>query len=84
MTNIVKLMARLENGDSILVSVKANDKPLSSKDKQTLLSKYNKSIKPVLEDVLYFTIRTTINDNKDNWKCSSPDEVFSVLDCIFK
>lgn len=80
--NKVIVMQRLDNGDENFVSVKANDRPFSSKDKSYLENNLLKLI-PSLEDTLYFTIRLTKNSKKSNWKCKTIKEVQDILEEIF-
>lgn len=81
--NKIIVMQRLENGDENTVSVKAKDRPFTEKDRDYLEQNLLKLVQ-YIEDTLYFTIRTTINNSKDNWKCKNISEVQGILDEIFK
>ena len=81
--NKIIVMQRLENGDENTVSVKAKDRPFNEKDRDYLEQNLLKLVQRN-RDVLYFTIRTTINTKKDNWKCKNISEVQNVLNEIFK
>lgn len=81
--NKIIVMQRLETGDENTVSVKAKDRPFTEKDREYLEQNLLKLV-PYIEDTLYFTIRTTRNNKKDNWKCKNISEVQGVLNEIFK
>lgn len=83
--NKVIVSSQLENGDSIDVSVKATDKPLSSKNRDDLNKKIQQYIIPALSETLYMRVRVTIDKKKDNWnKIKTIKELNGVLDKIFE
>lgn len=83
--NKVIVSSQLENGDSIDVSVKATDKPLSIENREDLDKKIQQSIVPALPETLYMRVRVTIDKKKDNWnKIKTIEELNSVLDKVFK
>lgn len=82
--NKVIVTSQLQDGDTIDISVKAIDKPLSEKEKISLLKKIEHSLKPRLDDTLYMKIRLTKANKKDNWnKIKTLDELITILDDIF-
>lgn len=82
--NKVIVTCRLETGDDIDVSVKAENKPLATKERKELDRRIVQSIIPHAEDTLYYKIRLTNNKKKDNWnKLKTLSEVNSILDNIF-
>lgn len=86
--NKVIVTSRLETGDDIDVSVKAEDRPFSSIDRKELDRRITQSLAPNIESSLYFKIRLQHGVNgkeKSNWnKLKSLDEVNAILDKIFK
>lgn len=82
--NKVIVTCRLETGDDIDVSVKAENKPLSTNERKELDRRIVQAIIPHTEDTLYYKIRLTNNKKKDNWnKLKTLAEVNSILDNIF-
>lgn len=81
--NRVIVMARFNDGDSIKVSVKAVDRGFTDSDFKYLKDKIDCSFKRHDYDILYFTVRRTLNDIKDNWKCKSFEELDKVLVEVF-
>lgn len=86
--NKVIVTSRLEDGNDIDVSVKAQDRPLSAKDRAELDSRIKHSIVPNISETLYLKVRLqsgTMGRNKDNWnKLHTIDDLNEVLDKIFK
>lgn len=83
--NKVIVSSQLENGDSIDVSVKVTDKPLSIENREELDKKIQQSIVPALSETLYMRVRVTIDKKKDNWnKIKTIEELNNVLDKVFK
>lgn len=86
--NKVIVTSRLETGDDINVSVKAEDRPFSSTDRKELDRRIAQSIIPNVENSLYFKIRLqqgVKGKDKSNWnKLKSIAEVNAILDEIFK
>lgn len=82
--NKVIVTCRLETGDDIDVSVKAENKPLATNERKELDRRIVQAIIPHTEDTLYYKIRLTNNKKKDNWnKLKTLAEVNSILDDIF-
>lgn len=80
----VIVMARLENGDDIKVSVTAKDKPLKGEDFDKLIDGVNSKFADIDSlDILYYTIRTTIKGKKDNYKFKDWTETYDCLEKIF-
>ena len=82
--NKVIVLVRLESGDSIECSVKVSDKKLSAKERKDLDKRIIQKIIPFVDESLYFTVRTSIDGKKDNYKVKTLMELNSVLDGIFK
>lgn len=83
--NKVIVSSQLENGNSIDVSVKVTDKPLSIENREELDKKIQQSIVPALSETLYMRVRVTIDKKKDNWnKIKTIEELNNVLDKVFK
>ena len=86
--NKVIVSSRLESGDSIDVSVKAVDKPLSLEDKALLERNITSKILPHVEDTLYFSVRKQSGlsgKNKENWnKLKTINDVNKVVNEIFE
>ena len=83
--NKVIVTSQLQNGDTIDVSVKAVDKPLSGEHKWELMKRIDSSIKPNLDDTLYMKVRLTKDGKKDNWnKIKSITELVTILGKIFE
>ena len=81
--NKVIVMMRLENGNDIKCSVKATGKPLSDKDKKLLLNNIKNKMLPHIDDMLYFTVRTRVNETKNNYKTDNVLEMNNLLEGIF-
>lgn len=79
MVNAVKVMMRLEDGNSVLCTATAKDKQLTQKDYDFLLSQMEKKFTKNLEDAIYFTVRTDLNRVKNNWTLKSYQEVVSCV-----
>lgn len=82
-TNVCKVMQRLSDGDSVVCTVKAVDRPLNEDDYKGLMLKMRGDFSADPYDTLYFTIRTTIDGKKDNYKLSNYKEVETKLRGIF-
>lgn len=83
--NKVIVTIQLQDGDSVDVSVKAVDKPLTGENKFDLVKKIEHSIKPKLDDMFYMKVRLTRDNKKDNWnKIHSMEDLMSILNGIFE
>ena len=82
-TNVCKVMQRLSDGDTITCTVKAVDRALSAEDYTILANRMCGNFSSDADDILYFTIRTTINNKKDNYKAKNFKEVDTILKGIF-
>lgn len=83
--NKVIVTSQLSDGDTIDVSVKSVDKPLSQVNRIELDRRIRQSIIPALDDTLYMKIRLTLGKSKDNWnKIKTVTELNEILDKIFK
>ena len=82
-TNVCKVMQRLSDGDTVTCTVKATDRALDVNDYRTLANKMCGNFSSDADDILYFTIRTTINNKKDNYKAKNFKEVDTILKGIF-
>lgn len=82
--NKVIVTSQLENGDSIDVSVKEIDRPLTNEDRIKLNARIRHSIFPNLDDTLYIKVRLSLGKKKDNWnKIKTVTELDDILDKIF-
>lgn len=80
----VIVMVRLADGDDIKISVTAKDKPLRNSDFDRLINDANRKFGEIdSADVLYYTIRTTLNGKKDNYKFKDWTQTYSCLEEIF-
>lgn len=79
----VIVLARLETGNEITVSVKSEGKPLTSSHKNELQRRIKDDLVPVADDTLYYTIRLNTNGKKDNWKVKNFAQLLEVIDGIF-
>jgi hypothetical protein len=77
-------MVRLEDGDDVKVSVKQYDTSFTAKHKEELFRRMKQSIEPHKTDALYFTVRATIANEKDNWKTKSYDELIKIVERLFE
>lgn len=82
--NVCKVLMRMEYGDEIVCSVTTPygvglDESAFRKLKRAVSQK----IKPALDDSIYFTVRVTLNNIKDNWRCTSVNELNSVIRGVF-
>ena len=82
-TNICKVLQRLATGDDIVCTTKAVDMQLTEDNYNKLKRDIGNKFSMESEDILYFTVRTTINGDKNNWKCKSFAELDKILRGIF-
>lgn len=76
-------MIRLNSGDEILFSAKANDRVIKDSEFLNLLDKFKKGYaKFDPEDILYFTIRCNFNNSKSNYKCDTFNETCDMINTI--
>ena len=80
---ICRVMIRLKDGDKIVITGKSSNKDKNVSVLDKLKKNLAKDATGVLEDTLYYTIRVTKNTAKDNWKCSTLEEVYQILDEVF-
>ena len=80
---ICKVMIRLETGDKVILTGKSSKEENNSKVLERLNKAIEKEATPLILDTLYYTVRVTKNDVKDNWKCTSLAEVYQILDEVF-
>lgn len=69
--NKIIVTCRLENGDSIDVSAKVENRNFSADDASKLLAGIEKKIVPHVEDTLYYQVRTwsgNAGQKRLNWK----------------
>lgn len=78
--NKIIVMARYEDGSDSKESYKLIDKLFSAGDFYIFIPRVRKLDN---EDVIYFTIRTTINGRKDNYKFKSFDVVEDFIRELF-
>lgn len=84
MYNLVcKVMIRLETGDKVIITGKSNKESKNTGVLERLKKDLAKDAARVLEDTLYYTVRVTKNEVKDNWKCNTLEEVYQILDEVF-
>lgn len=79
----VIVLARLESGDEVKVSVKAEGKPLSLEHKNELIRRIKNDLVPVANDTIYYTVRRNKNGKKDNWKAKTFAKMLEIIDDIF-
>lgn len=80
---VCKVMIRLETGDKVIITGKSNKESKNSGVLERLKKDLAKDAARVLEDTLYYTVRVTKNEVKDNWKCNTLEEVYQILDEVF-
>lgn len=80
---VCKVMIRLETGDKVIITGKSNKENKNSGVLERLKKDLAKDAARVLEDTLYYTVRVTKNEVKDNWKCNTLEEVYQILDEVF-
>ena len=69
--NKIIVTCRLECGDPIDVSVKVENRPYTQEDKEKFCSKIAKLLVPVVDDTLYYQVRTwsgNAGKERRNWK----------------
>ena len=76
--NSCKVLQRLLDGDKIVCTVKVQNKDLTKSDIDTLLNQIDRKFSDEV-DSLYYTVRTSINGVKNNYKCKTLDELHSLL-----
>lgn len=83
--NVCKVMMRKDDGNEITVTVTTGYKlPLDKEEFKKLKRGVSQKIIPELEFCIYFTVRTTIDGVKDNWKCKTVGELNSILKEVFR
>lgn len=76
--NSCKVLQRLLDGDKIVCTVKVQNKDLTNSDIDTLLNQIDRKFSDEV-DSLYYTVRTSINGVKNNYKCKTLDELHNLL-----
>lgn len=69
--NKIIVTCRLENGDSIDVSAKVENRNYSADDVAKFMASIDKKIVPCVEDTLYYQVRTwsgNAGQKRANWK----------------
>lgn len=83
--NVCKVMMRKDDGNEITVTVTTGHKlPLDEKAFKKLKRVVSQKIIPELEFRIYFTVRTTVDGVKNNWKCKTVEELNSILKEVFR
>ena len=81
--NKVIVMMRLEDGSDIKVSTKSENKPFSVENYNEILRKIECDFVSKCDDCIYFTVRRTLHNKKDNWKVKTLKELTDLLKIIF-
>ena len=81
MKNKVVVMIRLDSGDEMLFTAKANDRDINDKEYSAMMDKFKSAYNKLdLNDILYFTIRCVFYGKKSNYRFSSFEETYNKLD----
>lgn len=80
---VCKVMIRLDTGDKVVFTGKSNKEEKNKEVLERLKKDIMKDAPALVPDTLYYTIRVTKNEVKDNWKCDKLDDVYTLLDEIF-
>lgn len=83
LVNRVIVTCRLENGDSLDASVKADGRAFNSSDVEKLAMKMNKLFNTHADDIIYYQVRTWSGDGgavRKNWaRIKTTEELETVI-----